>query len=366
MRIGLLTIHTAHNFGSAYQAYALQEYLKGMGHEVDIINYCPQYLSRYTLFSQLKVSCSVVKTLKSLLHFFADPCVKWRHYFGFKEYASKYFYRKGKAFSEIENIPGDYDAYIIGSDQVWNPDIMNYDSAFWGDFRHRKDAKVISYAASMDSRPLTDFEKKRYRQWLGFMTSVSVREEVMISLLQPLTSNTISWVIDPTLLIGALPFLSQASPVDNKSKYGKYVLLYNIIGTENIRQIADKVAEQYDAKVLTVKGFPSYDRHDDSYTLNNVSPRCFLSLIRDAEAVVSTSFHGTAFSILFHKDYFTSPMRQQGSRVMSLLKMLEMEDRIVTDIDNIPKGKTNYTAVDGLLDKQRLISRKFLERALYE
>lgn len=365
MKIGILTIHTAHNFGSVYQAFALQEYLKQIGNQVEIINYRPDYLNSYRLFPAFKVK-SLRKFIGFIIGFVMDPIVKWRHYFGFRKYAANNFERSRNAFSDSREIPDDYDAYVIGSDQIWNPDIMKYDSTYWGVFKHKADAKVISYAASMDARPLSGEECALYKKWLSHLSAISVREAVLIPLLQPLTSTKIHSVVDPTILVGLSPFEKQATRTNFRSKYGRYVLMYNVIDSDIVIQLANKVAEQKKAKVLRVKAFPSFNWHDGKYDINNVSPYDFLGIIRDAEAVVCSSFHGTVFSILYHKDYYTASIGRQGSRVSNLLNELGMNDRYITSLDNIPQTPIDYNSVENSLSKLRKQSEDYIKKSLYE
>lgn len=365
MKIGILTIHSAHNYGSVLQAFALQETLITLGHNVEIINYNPSYLSdSYKYFDPFLGGDSIIVFIKNIARFFIQPLFKTKRFLGFKSFMKNNYNYSGPSFNEIKDFPSKYDLYALGSDQIWNADIMGDDLLFWGKLPKSSNSRIICYAASMDATPLTDLQKKKYKDYLCNFDFISVRESDVARLLEPLTSKTINIVLDPTLIAQKSIFDKVECKEDQKNKYGTYVLVYSIIDPPELYELAEKVAIKRNAQVLKISAFPSLQMKEKYKTLNNVTPNEFLSLIRDAECIISTSFHGSVFSILYQKDYYTTPIHKQGSRVVNLLNSLGLEDRIVRDVEDINNENIDYKKVDIKLNELRKQSYTFLNKAL--
>lgn len=363
MKIGIHTIHNAHNYGSVLQAFAMQCMLKSLGHEVEIINYKPKCLNSYKLADPISFK-SINSFIKSSCFLVLNTLCRWKHYWGFKRFMKSYFIYSGKPFNDINKFPINYDAYVMGSDQIWNPDIMKYDKSYWGEFNHRKGTKIISYAASMEAKPLSADDKMRYKTWLQNFDYISVRERDLIKILQPLTNKEINTVIDPTLMITKDYYDKIASTTNYREKYGKYILVYCVISTDEITLLSNKISKERNAKIITIKAFPAFNRHENKYYLNNVTPSDFLALIRDADCVIATSFHGTVFSLIYHKDYYTIKLPYQESRITNLLRDLSLENRMVSDINNYLQSNIDYDIVENRLIALRKASYIFLNNAL--
>ena len=201
-KIGILTFHCAHNYGAVLQCYALQETLKKMGHDVEVIDYRPQYLlSPYAVFNINRIkSNNPLKIIKRSIRETILLGVRLKRYYTFYQFIKN----KLSLSSRITkyNIPESYDVYIMGSDQIWNPKITEgFDPVYFGNFNFQKGSKkYISYAASMEANELNNQAKNTYKKFLKNFDSISVRENQLAELLQPLSEKNIETVLDPTLL----------------------------------------------------------------------------------------------------------------------------------------------------------------------
>ncbi|MCD8317941.1 MAG: polysaccharide pyruvyl transferase family protein, partial [Paraprevotella sp.] len=146
MRIGILTYSSAHNYGAMLQCYALQEFLKTLGHTVYVIDYRPDYF-QYGLFVGWKwISFSPVKTWRKVrFQFHTFKCQRQR-YLAFERFSKRYFHLKTLRLSYYQD---DIDCFVLGSDQIWRKNRGKFDPVYWGDFEESKGHKFISYAASM-------------------------------------------------------------------------------------------------------------------------------------------------------------------------------------------------------------------------
>ena len=358
MKIGILTFHCAHNYGAVLQCYATQEFLRSKGQEVEIINYRPSYLLRpYRLFDKGYITRGGFKRLlKNIVQesiIFPTRYTRWKV---FQRFINKRL-SLSKPFSDLSSVPDVYDAYIVGSDQVWNPNITcGFDDVYFCNFPFQKgNKKYISYAASMESKELSDTSKLFYRTKLKNFDAISVREKNLQELLSPLSNVPIQHVLDPTLMISRdvwNRFVTTSIPTE------KYVLVYG--HQEHTKKFAEEIAKQLSAKVVVIGSWVTYYNMDE---YNEAAPEDFVYLIRNAACVVTTSFHGTAFSIVLNRPFYT--LSQGGNtRSLSLLRELGLQDRMI-DTDRVPQFVgIDYNIVNQKLDVLRKESELFLVDAL--
>lgn len=356
MKIGILTFHSAPNYGAMLQCYALQEVLKTMGHDVEVIDYRLDYRLRpYRLPNAQRFNpLSILKRIALKILTFRDRKILNKK---FESFLRTYLVLSDRVDRNF--IPNGYDVYIMGSDQIWNPKItQGFDSVFFGCFWFPKeDKKYISYAASMERTELSEGEKEFCSKVLDNFNAISVREKVLADLLQPLTARKVEVVLDPTLLLDKQVWSKIARHPKIKKKY---VLVYQVRNGVNTMQIAKKVAEQINAIVIQVTGSSPYHNRRK---LQHESPTQFLGLIQHAACVVTTSFHGTAFSMIFNRPfYYVESADGHDSRAKSLLSGVGLEERIIQVNDSPIFNRTDYDMVNDKLTEWRIQSLKFLEQ----
>lgn len=357
MKIGILTFHCAHNYGAVLQCYALQEVLKGMGHTVEVIDYRPDYLRiPYDVISLRRIwsrnPLRLAKRIISETLSFPQRILRHRE---FERFINRYL-----NLSKSTGIPSDYDVYVIGSDQIWNSKITNgFDGVYFGYFPFPKGKrKYIAYAASMEAESLDRVAKDYLRKALNNFDAVSVRETHLAALLQPLTDKKISVVLDPTLLADASVW---DSFLGSKPLERKYVLVYQVRVDEATMRIANHIASQLGAKVVTISSYSTWKRSKHLYWAE--SPQAFVNWIKHASCVVTTSFHGTAFSIILNKSFYSLALGSGDTRSASLLKLVGLEDRMI-DKSALPSfQQIDYAGrqVNDKLAKYRNASRTFLQ-----
>lgn len=359
MKIGILTFHDAHNYGAMLQCYALQQYLTNQKHEVTIINYCPNFYQKqykkHHIFPYL--GKNPIRTLKSLyynVYLYNKRCN------AFIKFHEKFLQLSSHV--ESSNIPSTYDAYIVGSDQIWNPNLTNgFDKVYFCDFNFPKEKrKYISYAPSMEKQSITKDETKFLSHVFKQFDALSVREGSLIPILQPLTSKKIYQVLDPTLLIDPEIWIKLANKSPRTTS--PYVLLYQIRENELVREKAYQLAKKIHGYVVELTA-----RIDCHYPTKaqTASPLDFINYFFHADYVLTTSFHGTAFSLIFERNFYTFKLNDNfDNRSSSLLKEIELENHYITPNDTIDLTPINYSIISKKLTLLREKSRNFLKEAL--
>ncbi len=365
MKIGILTFHCPHNYGAVLQAYALQQYLLKLGYEVEIIDYRPKYLINATKLKinwRVFVSIKPIKCLRKLyngIFHYIPSCYK--RYIGFNKFINKKLVLSARVSND--KIPDNYDAYIIGSDQVWNSKITcGFDRVYFAQFPfEKKQKKYISYAASIGSDKLTKNEKNCYTYLLSNFDYIGVREYKLVELLQPLCLKKIEHVLDPTLLVET-DIWDKIALSHNYKK--NYVLVYTgLAKTDSIINIAQKIAKPQGFEIMVLTGQIS------EYTINGyraASPEEFVNAFKNASFVITSTFHGTAFSIIFNKNFYTLKLnKEDDSRAMSLLSMLGLEDRMIdSSADVLQNNIIDWNSVNDILKINKEKSKAFLKNAL--
>lgn len=359
MKIGILTFHCAHNYGAVLQAYGLQEYLKTLGHETYVIDYRPAYLTRQYPRDGIRLwlSKSPLRTFRKLRH---EPFLRKTRACRWDKF--DLFINTRLALVPFTRDDTSFDIVFIGSDQVWNPRLTGkrFDDVFFG---KAANGRIISYAASSRFKELTENEANYFREKLQNFDAVSVREESLRTLLQPLTDKKIETTIDPTLLAGRDIFNAIAQRPETKTPY---VFIYTLDPTQEIHPIALHIARQTGGKVFRLVGrLADSKRIPGVVSVNDLSPEQFLGYIKYATCVVTTSFHGTALSILFQRPFYSI---RQGTdadlRAESLLDKLGLTDRFI-DKTTFPDFRAiNYAPVCARLDEERKASEQFVQHTL--
>ena len=358
MKIGIITFHSAHNYGATLQAFALQEYIKSLKHETYIIDYRPDYITKCYLRNNNRdwLSKNPILCLKRLLRYIRYRKIRHSRYDNFQQFINRRF--NLYPFTEKMDFH-EFDALLIGSDQVWSPYHTggHYDDIMFGEgFR----CKVISYAPSCSQEILEPSHEEYLKSHLTNFSAISVREYRFKEMLQPLTSKLIQVVVDPTILAGRDVFERIAEPINKKKPY---VLVYEITPHSEVRKTAKGIACQLDADVIELtNGMLNY--HSDEMD-EGASPEKFLGYIKEAACVVTTSFHGTAFSLIFQTPFY---MVKQGNvadnRMVSLLQAVNMEERIiqmgVTPSFSVP----NFSEMQKKIERMNAVSQSFIINSL--
>ena len=349
------TFHCVPNYGAVLQAFCLQEYLGQYADQVQILNYCPRALTdeykninSYSLGSIVMSILTLPNFLKKKKAFknFEHNCLKLT--------SSKYFKQEHIAdFSDY--------SVVVGSDQIWNPQITaGFDSVYFGQWPASKVSKIVSYAASIGKGNYSDEEKSVIKRLLEKVHAISVREnEANTILTQELNiCKPVTTVLDPTLLAGASILQKLVKPVS----YKKYLLIYNLTGNPILNKLAEEVALKKGLRIVEICGKRVLKKSSKEHTIIlDAGPIEFVSLFNQADYVVTDSFHGTAFSIIFHRPFITVPHKTRGSRMINLLSKAGLIDRLSDSFsDSLCNQTIDWNSVDENIAKERAISEKFI------
>jgi len=327
MKIGIITVHRAHNCGAMLQALALQQALRRIGHS-------PEFIEANTI-GEGKVFPDCPRAwrlwpfyLKNLALSLGLRAIKIRLFKRFLRHLAL-----SRRFGSADEIPEqEYDAFIVGSDQVWNFNIVKDTRLFLLDFC-TDDGKRLAYAASFGLSLIPPAWDEPLRSALLRYRVITVREERAAELVESLTGTKPSVVLDPTLLLAASDYLPYEAP---RLIHGPYVLVYSIgAAPEYMLKIGRQLARKRKCRLVYVNAtsFGNWLRVLGEYQL--ISPDRFLSFIKYAQCVVCTSYHATIFSLQYRRPFLTIlPQGSQvTSRLTSLLNRLRLSGHILKEGD---------------------------------
>ena len=365
-KIGIMTFHSAHNYGALLQGYALQEKIKEMGHECKIINYRNKVIERP--YKILKLQFKNVKAfIKSLIRsiIFLIPNTQRAH--NFNKFIKNKFDLTEPYYTEksLKLNPPKCDIYIAGSDQIWNTDIANgLEDAYTLNFGGES-IKRISYAASIGNDKIEEKYKEIYKSKLQNLDEISVREEEAKDILQELIDKPIEVTLDPTLLLSKEHWESLLE--EKRIGKEKYILAYIVAPNDDFYKMVEELSNQTGLKIV------HFERRNKNYknvlkSFYKEGPISFISLIKNAEYIITTSFHATVFSIIFNKKFIVVSNSKTSSRLANLLKKLNLNSRLISTLDDLKKldydEQIDYETAEKLLEKERNKSIAFLKKAI--
>lgn len=358
MKIGILTFHLVPNYGAALQAFALMEYLRQKGHEVSIIDYrCPgnDGFSPSRIFSKKIVSYRI----KYIAHYVLSNLLSK------KTYCQKYiafckFWEGKYVLSSLDK--DSFDAVFCGSDQIWNPSITKgLDKTFFGLHDAVVFSKKIAYAASCgDVNSLSLEDKELLVSYVRRMDAVSIREKPLNDLLVKKGIDS-EVVLDPSFLLSKDDYIKHF--YDGRFNNQDYILVYELHKVPSIPLIAKAVAKQKNLKIVYVCGYQkmTFFCHNHVYSAGPVE---FINYIAKAKYVVTNSFHGLAFSLIFEKDFNVCLPKVRKERLTNLLDSVGLLDRIVAKVDSINTTSIDYNQVNQKKKALIDISKMFIDKVL--
>ena len=355
LKIGVLTFFNYCNFGAALQSYALYRVLRQLGEQVEYLDYtCPFIGNPYTLKSLKKRGLwGFIYTVAG--RFFYAPRKRL-----FAAFRKKIPHTEPLDPGNIGKYGDRYDLYITGSDQLWNAELTDFDKTYFLDFV-KDPRKKYSYAVSFGGKELKEEDKAGYRRLLSDFAGISVREEYGKELVESLTGKEAAVLPDPTMLLTGEQWKKVASP----KKSGKsYILAYQMGFTRSLIDAVKRAADQFRLPVSYIP-FPLGGFVPGRYHLR-LGPRQWLAQFRDASYIVTDSFHGIVFAILFEKPFAAVVDGQhKNQRAISLLTHLGLTDRIVQDgrIPD-PEKEIDYGPVRQILHADRKAALSWLNAVL--
>lgn len=355
MKIGIITFHAAINYGAALQVFALTRFLKQQGHQPEIINYCPtpelqgKFRNRYAVFG-----------------LFPSDYLNAYKGWAFRKFQRKHLPIRGSMmtdFLELRDLSR-FDAYICGSDQIWNAKLTGgkLDPAYFLSFAP-KDVPRIAYAGSTGSDGFANEEDAA--ALLGGLTSLSVREAALKPTVERLSGKGTVHVVDPTLL-----------PVDysqfESSTDRGYILLYALQASGHIYENARKLQQLTGLPIINLGTHVNPWKHPGKQVCG--SPARYLELFANARFVITNSFHGTVFSTIFRRPFFSCSlvghMQPRNTRITGILEPFGLRERFVPEgegisLEGLERARSiDWSAVSEKRDSFQADSVDFLTAAL--
>lgn len=374
LKAGIVTFHRATNYGAVLQAYALQNALLKLGVKSEIIdNRCDRVDLLYSknrpekTDKNGKVTAQSVKAFVSWVLKRKDN--KLKRYL-FDNFIEQYLSISKKFDSRIELIKEEayYDFFICGSDQVWNLGVTDSNGIYFLDFT--SSSKKNSYAASLGSARIDESNINVYRKYLHDFQHVSVREHTNTNVLKEVYKGEITCVLDPTFLLRKEDWSKCCKPVKEIIPT-RYILFYELYDMDNtsLHEFTNRLSKATNISIVHIGKNRKYryKNHIDCVP----APEQWVWLFKNAEYIVTNSFHGTAFSINFHKEFFTGLLvpdeRPANIRLNDILENVSLTDRKIDysgnyKIEDLLHKKIKWDVVDRKLDKMRDISFHFLNQ----
>lgn len=368
-RVGILTFHNSYNCGSMMQTYALQKYLEKLGIQCDVIDFSNE--GQRELYGVFFRNGGVKNFIKNFVLFFHAKKIKknYQSYEKFKKdkfLLSKSNYRNGNELKDEG-----YGAVVAGSDQIWNITIADSDDAYF--LPWVKTAKRIAYAPSFGAKNILKYSKSpnKYKEYLQCFECLSIREDNGCAWLEQLIGKKVPVVLDPTLLLGQEDYEEM---VDEKIEVPKqYIFYYSPGYSRDINNLVKKISKKYKLPVVAfnAKSYYLNAMNFSSFQLPEYeNPSVYLRLIKNATLVITTSFHGTVFSSIFKKNFWTvknGGMFGDDDRVLSLMKRLDLQDRLIAiqfDANFDYMCSKNYENYNRNLKQEQEYSTDYIMNAL--
>lgn len=368
MKIAILTWLHNGNYGSVLQAYALQRILRDQGYETENVDYAPS--------TKQKVINLIVNRNSPKL--FLE---KWDSYLAKKATgASNEIERKNRKFdmfckeyinlteryyspNQIRKIIGKYDAYICGSDQIWSPVLLN--PVYYLDFLNLSDKK-ISYACSFGVAEVDKKKQNKISNYLKRFDAISVREAAGKEIVKSLIGKDVPVMPDPTLLLSKDRWNSVAKSVNCGSKY---VFCYFLTWNKEYWEYANEVSSELDCEIVIV---PSVKEtyNVKARVIKDAGPEEWIGLVKNAAYIITDSFHGTVFSLIFNKQFtilkrFSDDNpKSQNSRIHTLLNRYDINSRLGVKADIF--SQIDYEKINNSIEQDRIYALNWIKEKLGE
>lgn len=365
MKISIITLHAVANYGSALQSYATQCIFDGMGLHTEIVDYRRKAILPETTWGIFR-NPEYSALMKLKLALIQPSSRKGREIFD--RFLKTNIRMTDRLYTQDEDFvehPIEADIYCTGSDQVWNTGWHNEIPAPFFLNYAPEGKKRIAFSASFGKEKLDEWEKPGILEYLKKYSAISVREKSAVDIINVLDGGVkVERVLDPTLTVEPEVWYKLAA--EDRIVKEKYILVYQL----NNNKAFDRYAKQLAAKkkLKLIRLCTRYDQlRKTGYGIVLPKVEEFLSLIRDAEYVVTDSFHGTAFCLIFHKRFVDIYPGLYSTRLESILELTRLKCRKLEDYDDFSliDRPIDYTAVDEIMKKERKHTLQFLEEAIH-
>lgn len=370
-RVGIATLHTAINYGVYLQAYAMQRKVEDFGYDAEIIHYVKRTESASSSSKSSKIKRLLlhpIQTKKIINNKIMKSGENFtRRSFAFSKFASGNFRltRLCNDMADAEEIGKKYDACVCGSDQIWNPVHTDCNPYYFLQFIPPE--KRIAYAPSVACEEIPEKYLENFKNYISSFSSISVRETSGAELVEKITGRKCESTVDPTLLYNR-DFWNKFA-LKEKLSDEPYIFCYFLGGTDIHKKAIEKISKALGKKII----FSPFDSEINNLKTGEkiyADVAEFLTLVRDADFVLTDSFHGMAFSVNFRKSFAVVKRADtdagKHTRVNDFLTKINLADRIVTDenIESFNFSEINYEDSEKVLQKWIKSSEDYFENSL--
>ena len=375
MNISIITFHFAYNYGAVLQAWALHHKLLNDGHQVSIINYKPRYhTSRYSVHRSIlqalqkgfnkkqtdSISKRIICAIRAVGGTAIENVVDYRKRVSKKQYFELFCHknfnltRKYNSIEELKRNPPVCDVYIAGSDQIWNQKITNgrFDDAYFLSFGSQKIKRLI-YATSLGET--TAQECCEYIKDNSIcLDAISCREYDDAKEIAKNLEQKCCCIPDPTLLLEADDYGLIEETIEETG--GPYILVYILKKNPVLDKAIEYIHVNTEIKIIDIS--PNFSNINGIIKKDNISPGQFLSYIKNAMCVITNSFHGTVFSILYQREFICGAHQTRNSRIEYILKELSLDERMVFNLQDFKDTVTKQIKYEDVLPKLNQLRKK--------
>lgn len=351
MKTLTITLHDTDNCGSSLQAYALQHFLIKNNVENEIIDYIPEYT---------KNNGNIIKFVLRRIIYYKSSKEKYIKFQAFKHKYLKVTSRRYTLFSELKDAHLKADCFIAGSDQLWNNMYQcGNDPAFYLEFA---ESPKIAYAVSMGRNIVPDDNRNQVIKYAQKFQWISFREQISVKQFKDYMNCPVDYVCDPVLLNPVTDYdLIKSKPIFHEP----YILVYiaQAINRNLIDDLILNAKNMYLGKVVMIGTYRNKCNCD--IHIKNTSPEEFLSLISNAQFVISNSFHATVFSMLYKRQFMTIIPPQNGERIKMILDIAGIPENAVYNEAKIHQiSSDEYLTVEKNLYNFSSVSQNLIKKYL--
>ena len=362
--IAVITIHWANNYGGTLQAFALVEVLKKYAN-VTVLDYRavkPEKGMKLIRYGFKPID--ILRAGKDVFRIFPRSRVIRK----FKNFTYKYIPLSDRLINEEDfvKLRDDYDVFISGSDQIWSPSITGenseLDTRFLLDFVISK--PKVSYASSIGSFLFSKHQEELLEKHLSDFKALSVREADTAEFLSGLLERQVSLVVDPTLLLSESDWVNKFD-LNTKKNNKPYILVFALMKDRNLKRTISYFRKKLNMSVIAIDQDPFLNYKPNVHVMD-AGPIEFLDLFYNADFIITNSFHGTCFSVIFNKKFVVTIPPTGINRIKSLLGQIGLENKYLSETDDPGKfdQSIDYSYVNENLKKIRYSSMEYLNFAI--
>ena len=367
-KVLLATLFSGYNYGSSLQAYATKYIIENLGYNCDLVARKSLVKGRNIHLGKIisifwrTLRTTDSKTLRAYRSSYQKSLIGDSTY-RFEAFEKQFLKPKRLFWSELKKEAKMAAACVAGSDQLWDPTTLYVDPMYY--LRFAPKDKRISFATSMGHDFVAKYNEKKLRKWISEVKHLSVREDSGVKLIKELCGREALHLLDPTLLLNGETWRKK---LEIQKQNNKYILAYFLDApSQQAKCCINNFKKKYQCDVIAIP----YEHEDMSYATKVVptGPLEFLSLVDNAVAVVTDSFHGTAFSINLHTPFFVfdrnyGTAHSQSSRVISLLKKVGLIERYEPSEETNTEINLDFTHSDEILTAEREIAKRYLQESV--